>query len=217
MRNLTTFVLVAFLVQFTQATCIFSKAVEVKETNIGNIISWNTSEEKDNEQFLIEKSLDGLQFTTVGDIKGAGTSSTVQKYRFLDISTGEDKVFYRISYIDSKKIAAFTPTFMVKRTVENNFIITAMSSLTTDSKIAVTVRAAIDAPFSYTILDKDKKIMQKNSIDLVKGANVLSLNVTLFKKGDYTLQLSSEKEVEEITFRKVEEGSMPNINYVVKE
>ncbi len=217
MRNL--FFLIFTLFSFFQvhASCIFSKAVEVKETNIGNVLSWNTTQEIDNEQFTIEKSLNGVDFLSIGEIKGAGNSTAEQKYRFLDISTGESKVFYRIAYTDTKKNIAHTPTFLINRAIENNFIISAMSSLTTDSKISVSIRAATDATFSYAVLDADKKELFSQKIDLVKGANVIALNMSDVPNGDYTLRFTCKKEIEDVTFRKVDKGSMPNINYVVKE
>jgi hypothetical protein len=217
MRNLVLSTLTFLSFFQAQASCIFSKAIEVKETNIGNVLSWNTTQELDNEQFIVEKSLNGLDFLTIGEIKAAGNSTTEQKYRFLDISTGENKVFYRIAYIDTKKNIAHTPTFLMSRAIENNFIISAMSSLTTDSKISVSIRAATDATFTYAVLDADKKELFHQKIELIKGANVIALNLSDVPNGDYTLRFSCKKEVEDVTFRKVDKGAMPNINYVVKE
>jgi hypothetical protein len=49
-----------------------------------NQIEWSTRSEKDNDKFTIERSTDAVHFNAIGEVDGAGNSSSVLKYEFLD-------------------------------------------------------------------------------------------------------------------------------------
>jgi hypothetical protein len=200
-----------------EAKCVFQKPVEVLETNVGNVISWNTAQEIDNKQFIIQKSTDGKDFSTIGEVNGANNSKLEQKYRFLDISTGERKVFYRIAHVDINGIIGYTPTFIVNRKTDNNFVITAMSSLKTDSYLSVSIRSAIENSLVYKINTLNGKTMISKVLSLVDGANIITIDTSELPNGEYVLQLGMKNEIEEIIFQKVDKKDSTKIDYVVKE
>ena len=111
----------------TNAKCIYFQPVIIKSTEVGNMLSWSTYKEVDNKFFVIEKSVDGINFEKAGDVKGAGNSNSVRTYRFLDLTIGEPKTYYRILQYGSDKSYTTSETFITERTTENNLMITSMS------------------------------------------------------------------------------------------
>lgn len=64
------------------------------------LISWETLTEINNDFFWIEKSQDGKSFEFVGQVKGAGNSNTLLKYKLVDASPYKNISYYRISQFD---------------------------------------------------------------------------------------------------------------------
>jgi len=66
-------------------------------------LSWNTATEKDNDRFDIERSEDGINWHSIGQVKGAGTVSTKRSYTFTDASFKTlytSEVYYRLKQTD---------------------------------------------------------------------------------------------------------------------
>jgi hypothetical protein len=64
------------------------------------LITWQTTSETNNAYFLIERSFDGINFTTIGEIAGNGTISTIKKYDFVDTEAQEGLNYYRLNQVD---------------------------------------------------------------------------------------------------------------------
>ncbi len=63
-------------------------------------LNWATASEEDNDYFTIEKSKDGVSFTEVTRIKGAGNSSGLLTYQSVDIAPYEGTSYYRLKQTD---------------------------------------------------------------------------------------------------------------------
>jgi len=61
-------------------------------------ILWATASEINNKEFVLEKSIEGLEFYEISRTKGAGTSNEVNKYSFTDIDA--TTTYYKLSQID---------------------------------------------------------------------------------------------------------------------
>lgn len=61
---------------------------------------WSTATEINNDYFTIEKSNSGMDFNSVATIKGAGNSSTINDYKFIDNSTSLEPTYYRLKQTD---------------------------------------------------------------------------------------------------------------------
>ncbi|HHB79777.1 MAG TPA: T9SS type A sorting domain-containing protein, partial [Saprospiraceae bacterium] len=59
-------------------------------------LNWTTSSEINNEEFIIQRSMDGVHFRPIGHVKGAGQSSTPKSYAFLDNNPGAGINYYRL-------------------------------------------------------------------------------------------------------------------------
>lgn len=62
-----------------------------------NVLEWSTASEMDNSHFTIEHSVDGLMWSQVGLVYGAGNSSSVLKYNF------EHRSLHNINYYRLKQ------------------------------------------------------------------------------------------------------------------
>lgn len=80
-------------------TLVDLKAEPVDEKCIR--ISWKTELEINNDKFLIGRSLDAKTFTVIGEIGGAGNTTTPQNYYFDDCTADQNiSYYYQLEQID---------------------------------------------------------------------------------------------------------------------
>lgn len=63
----------------------------------GIILSWTTSSENNISNYVVEKSKDGRSFSELGNVKGTGTSSKLNNYKFIDKDPSPGLQYYRLS------------------------------------------------------------------------------------------------------------------------
>jgi len=65
--------------------------------NHGNVdLTWQTATEVNNDYFELQRSVDGINFTTIGNIDGAGNSSSVLDYKHTDMGVSGAILYYRL-------------------------------------------------------------------------------------------------------------------------
>jgi hypothetical protein len=63
-------------------------------------LKWTTASQKNNDQFIIEKSVDGANFEVAGKVKGAGTTEQQLDYSFTDIESAKGTTYYSLKQSD---------------------------------------------------------------------------------------------------------------------
>lgn len=63
-------------------------------------ITWTTTNEFNNSHFILETSVDRTNWTKIGEVKGAGTSSQVNHYAFKHVNAQLGVNFYRVTMVD---------------------------------------------------------------------------------------------------------------------
>jgi len=63
-------------------------------------LTWSTATEINNDYFTIERSYDGINYSIVGNVEGAGNSSEILHYSFWDQSSMEGTIYYRLKQTD---------------------------------------------------------------------------------------------------------------------
>lgn len=63
-------------------------------------LQWATASELNNDFFLVQRSVDGINFESIGVVDGMGTSSTVQNYSFIDTEPLKGLIYYRLRQTD---------------------------------------------------------------------------------------------------------------------
>ncbi len=77
-------------------------------------LKWSTANERDNDYFEIEKSLDGKQFNSIGRVPGKGFSETTSYYHFADQNPVSGLNYYRLKQQDKGKEFSYSNIISVK-------------------------------------------------------------------------------------------------------
>lgn len=93
--SLTIFLILLFpTISLTQVK--YEKDLDVKNYDLGFLISWSTFSEQDNESFTIERSFDGTIFQVIGNVQSQLGDNDINEYQFVDNEIGLKKVYYRL-------------------------------------------------------------------------------------------------------------------------
>ncbi len=68
------------------------------------LLNWATTSETNSKEFIIERSTDSIQFTSVGIVAAKGQSNQTSNYQFLDtgaIRLGANLLYYRLKLVDN--------------------------------------------------------------------------------------------------------------------
>lgn len=120
----------------TFAVNIVSRIIPVELSNFSAeinkaeiILTWQTESETNNFGFEVQKSLDEKNFKKIAFLKGKGTTSVPQKYKYIDseLLFQSDKNYYRLKQIDTdgkynfSKVICVLNTKIKKYTLRQNY------------------------------------------------------------------------------------------------
>lgn len=92
-----------------------------KNENRKNNLDWITASEINNSYFIIEKSLNGIDFFNLGTIRGAGNSTIRRYYSFADENPYPES-FYKLKQVDFNGNFKYSETISIKSFTRNHFI-----------------------------------------------------------------------------------------------
>ena len=65
-----------------------------------NLITWSTASEHNSDYFVIERSVDGENWTDISKVPASGNSNTLIKYSYLDYSFNKTINYYKLRQVD---------------------------------------------------------------------------------------------------------------------
>ena len=99
------------------------KSFKGKE-NAGSVeLSWVTDNEVNTSHFIVQRSLDGVNFMDVGKVNAKGNTGSTNTYSFTEPSGNLDRVFYRLSMIDIDNRNTFSDVVSLSIASAKSFII----------------------------------------------------------------------------------------------
>ena len=157
----------------------------------GNVVvlEWATLSEKDNDYFEIERSVDGINFVTIGFVQGAGNSTEKLAYSFADNAPERGLVYYRLSQVDYDGTRSFADRLIsVVYTTDGNISLTVVPN-PTRGQFSVRITGATDG-IAKLLTQSGKQIR------IVDIRNITeSIDISDLPNGIYILQYQSGENV----------------------
>lgn len=110
-----------FTVSNWTATGIIALGVTFKDFSAigsedGNIIKWETSTEVNNDYFILQRSVDGIEFDAIATIEGQGTKFSPTSYQFMDDLRSNQILYYRLKQVDFNGTNSWSEVLSIHRT-----------------------------------------------------------------------------------------------------
>lgn len=216
-KNLTLLILFVFAFLNVNAKCDYAQQLEVKELAIGNMLSWATSKEENSKNFIVEISEDGIKFKKLGLVDCENTDNTLKEYTFLDIRTGQNKVYYRLVYSDLSGDQMMSRTVSMNRETQNQFMVSSINATMINERFSCTLRSKENGAMTYYVMTPNNKIKMEGKMDIKVGENSLNIDFSDMQNGDYSLKMQLDKEIESLNLVKVDASKLPKIDLAVKD
>jgi hypothetical protein len=153
-------------------------------------LNWLTAAEVNTKQFVVEKSQEGISFSSIGTLPAMSTYGN-HTYQFKDMNFWGNKSFYRLRMLDND--AHFTLSKVIVIRTGNS-----IAGLTVyPNPVATTANVAFftvfSVKYSVNVTDMNGKILQSFNGTSVQGKNLFSLNVSVYSEGNYLITLSDKE------------------------
>lgn len=72
----------------------------LQRQNASVLLRWETSSEKNNFYFEIQRSMNAEEWEAIAQVKGANTSTVIRRYEYWDINAPNHLIYYRLKQVD---------------------------------------------------------------------------------------------------------------------
>ncbi|MDB5261624.1 MAG: C-terminal target protein [Adhaeribacter sp.] len=151
-------------------------------------LNWATATEKNNEQFVVERShREVADFRPLGTIKGHGNTTTQQQYQFTDRKPVPGTSYYRLKQIDADGTISYSPTIAVNVKIAEEVVSLYPNPAASLLHVNLGNNNAYQAIDLKIINTMGKVVYQQSATNL--GRNILSVPVSGLPAGTYYLIL----------------------------
>ncbi len=153
----------------------------------GALLTWQTVSETNSSHYIIEKSLDGNNFTSIGKVKAAGNSSALLSYSFVDPYITSGVTYYRLAQYDIDGTVHYTE---IRTVTKNNGTGVQVVPNPNNGIFVVTNDNPGEQKSRISILNSLGQIVYENgSVD-----NVHQVDISQLASGIYYLQVHTADE-----------------------
>jgi len=153
---------------------------------------WVTKSEINNDYFIVQRSKEGVVFEDIGQIPGAGNSTQILSYEFIDANPYPGTSYYRLKQVDfdgNNETTASVSVFMSGAGIVNFFPnpVTDDANLVLYSEFTMDVSIQLVNMLGQTVMDIDESIEN--------GESTLNLNLRELSSGVYLLKVITPYEM----------------------
>jgi plastocyanin len=146
------------------------------------LLSWGTASEENSRNFTIERSGDGIRFTTIGTVAAAGNSSVQRNYGFTDHAPLNGNDYYRLRMTDLDNTARLSNVTLLNFNKGNSISI--YPNPATD---LVTISGAGEKN-TISLYDATGKLLLEQRST---GSGRDKLDINKFAKGIYIIRIAA--------------------------
>lgn len=170
-------------------------------TEQGVALKWSTLMEKNTDRFIVERSLDGLNFQTVAELPAAGNAESTTEYEALDQTPLTGTTFYKVRQVDQDGKQSQTEVIQVMtQTLAPEFEIYPNPSRGHQS---MTFREMPESSISLQVFDLQGRLQRTQTIQGSAGTVKTEVNWEALPAGIYWLivQSGSFKKTEKLVIQ----------------
>ncbi|MBI3233006.1 MAG: T9SS type A sorting domain-containing protein [Bacteroidetes bacterium] len=161
------------------------------------ILHWSTASEINNKGFEIERSIDGINWTSIGFVSGVANSQGKNNYEYIDaaLPTNISTLYYRLKQYDwsGQEDWSDIASIYLKR---QSLTTTAFPNPVTDKiNLAITSESELE-PTKIILMDVSGRVLFAITKELAKGSNLIEVSTEHLPSGLYIIRIESATETQ---------------------
>lgn len=157
-----------------------------------NQLAWSTATETNSQYFYIERSDDGVNFTSIGRRDGAGTTSQIHYYSFDDLSPIEGTNYYRLRQVDYNGATMYSNIvsldfhrgFMTVMNVKPN---------PTNGEVNFDFNSPVETTIHIVMTDVTGRVVKDQYVVVNPGTTFVNTTIDESGAGVYTMIITEDK------------------------
>jgi hypothetical protein len=156
------------------------------------VLDWSTASEVNNDRFEINRSIDGVTFTKIGEVNGQGTTSELTNYTYEDLTaTPGITYYYQLRQVDFDGTSEFSDIVSAKIQAAG-FIVGELTPNPTDDLTRIRIISPYEAQTTVRIFNILGQEMYSKIENIVVGQNDIELSgLSRFPKGNYLVNINT--------------------------
>lgn len=159
----------------------------------GVTLKWNTASEQNNSHFDVQRSTDGITFSNIAKVNGAGNSSTSLGYYFTDKTPASGVNYYRLNQVDFNGTATLSKVVSANTGFSNSAMQVYAGANSSAINISISAEQASAGQLIVYNMGGQKVFEQALSVN--KGNNDLSISMSNANKGVFVVSYDNGVQV----------------------
>lgn len=175
------------------------------ENNASTLLKWKTENEINSSHFIVETSIDAINYKNIGTVAASGNSNTVLSYSFTDNDVATQNalvVYYRLKMVDKDGAYKYSNVIAITLADITGRITIIPNPVVNDARISLA--APQDGRITYKIIDNAGRNILQQSVQVKKGSvNTYIVEMKNLSSGIYYLHVSGAGINTNIKFQKL--------------
>ena len=154
------------------------------------LLKWKTATEINNDYFLVQKSVDGINWETIANVQGAGNSTQPIEYSYTDSEIQNEVLYYRIIQVDFDGTSETFKTVMVNSNEKTNEFNLTIYPQPIENIAKIHFKVPEEGLYNFKIYDIVGEVAFSSKLIGIKGENWFEINMSIFNSGTYIFSLS---------------------------
>lgn len=154
------------------------------------VCEWETATEINSDYFTIEKSIDGINFYPVGQVKAAGKSYNAKKYYYVIKDAFDDIAYYRLSETDLNGTSKTFNTEAVKGCEDQSFVTWASGN-----QINISIASKFAGKYNFEVYNTSGNVIMSGEQFYQPGNSTAVIPVDA-ETGVYFLRIIGEQDTQ---------------------
>ena len=174
--------------EFGPSLSVMPVSLSTFQGNLNNgkvYLTWSSSYEANSSHFVIEKSIDGSSYKSIGQVKSGSAS---RQYSFIDNTTLGKVNYYRLQQIDYDGRAAYSRVLIIRNDVGTVAMNISPNPIVSSVNISLTLEK--DEAIKIHFYDQLGRQVKQYNVQGNKGLNTFSISdLNSLPDGIYTVEL----------------------------
>lgn len=159
-------------------------------------LNWKTISEKDNSRFDVLRSDDGITFSDIARVSGAGNSTEVVYYTATDYSPLAGVNYYQLKQVDNNGEYALSEVIAVNTTLGDN----ALKVVKKDGALGVSLYSPKTSAITVYVTAINGRKIHSQKVQVSAGNNQFDISTFLLAPGVFVLSVEGNGESQNVKF-----------------
>jgi hypothetical protein len=154
-------------------------------------LNWMTASELNNAYFSVQRSADGKDFTEIGKVHGKGTTSAVNKYKYIDRTPNPGISYYRLIQYDYDNTA--TPSKIIAVKFREAFNV-AIGTNPVETEVQLQINTVKNTELTVFVYNPQGEEVLQQKLPSVSSSEKQTVPVHKLPAGSYIMKVTDTAE-----------------------